>query len=161
MALFAALAVGQRGILPASGPPYFAIVAGIATVTAAVFAVDKFAVTRLPGIGAALVFPAAWVAMEFLNARLTPAATWGSIAYTQYGNSPLMQLAAFTGIWGVTFLVAWFASTVDYAWTRDFQWTAVRGPVLVFAVATGLAMAAEWCGWCWRRPTAPCSAPRR
>ena len=39
----------------------------------------------------------AFVAAEFLRARFSPAATWGSIAYTQYGNLPLMQVAAFVG----------------------------------------------------------------
>jgi apolipoprotein N-acyltransferase len=57
----------------------------------------------------------AWVAFEFLQSRFTPNATWGSLAYTQYGNLPLMQLAAVTGIWGITFLMAWFASVINSA----------------------------------------------
>jgi apolipoprotein N-acyltransferase len=31
---------------------------------------------------------------------------WNSVAYTQYGNLPLVQLASVTGIWGITFVVA-------------------------------------------------------
>jgi hypothetical protein len=34
----------------------------------------------------------AFVAVEFLRSRLTPSATWGSIAYTQYCALSLMQL---------------------------------------------------------------------
>ena len=44
-----------------------------------------------------------------------PNATWGSIAYTQYGVLPLMQTAAFAGIWGIIFLMTWSASTLDLA----------------------------------------------
>ena len=72
------------------------------------------------------MFPLAFVAAEFLRSRLTPAATWGSIAYTQYGYLPLMQVAAFVGICGITFLIAWFASTVEWAWSRGFEWSVVR-----------------------------------
>ena len=32
-----------------------------------------------------------------------------------------MQVAAFVGIWGITFLMAWFASTFDWAWSRSFD----------------------------------------
>jgi apolipoprotein N-acyltransferase len=50
----------------------------------------------------------------------------GSAAYTQFGVLSLMQLAAFTGIWGITFLMTWFASVVNWAWDRGFEWTAIR-----------------------------------
>ena len=141
LALFAATAIGQRGIIPLGGPVYFAAVAFIATSTWVVFVVDRLCVPRLSGVSATLVFPAAWVAVEYLGSRLSPGATWGSIAYTQFGYLPLMQVAAVVGIWGISFLVAWFASTFDYAWARGFDVRAVRGPVLayvaVFAASVG------------------------
>lgn len=133
VALFVAISVGQWGILPAGGPVLFVTVALIATALTIIFGVDRLASTRLSGVTATLVFPAAWVAVEFLQSRWTPAATWGSIAYTQFGYLPLMQVSAVVGIWGISFLVAWFASTFDYAWTRGFEWNAVRGPVVSYA----------------------------
>ena len=92
---------------------------------------------RLGGLGSTLIFPMAFVAAEFLRSRFSPAATWGSIAYTQYGYLPLMQVAAFVGIWGITFLMAWFASTFDWAWSRGFEWSVVRTPVLTYAAVLG------------------------
>jgi apolipoprotein N-acyltransferase len=86
---------------------------------------------RLGGIGMTLVFPVAFVAFEFLKSRLTPAATWGSIAYTQYGHLAIMQLAAIVGIWGITFAIAWFASTIEWAWRNSFEWSVVRLPLIV------------------------------
>jgi apolipoprotein N-acyltransferase len=150
VALFAATSVGRWGILPAGGPGYFVTVALISTALTFIFGVDRIASTRLSGVTATLVFPAAWVAAEFLQSRSSPAATWGSIAYTQFGYLPLMQVSAVVGIWGISFLVAWFASTLDYAWTRGFEWHAVRGPalscaavflVLIVGGAVRLAMA--------------------
>ena len=48
-----------------------------------------------------------------------------------------MQVAAFVGIWGITFLIAWFASTFDWAWSRGFEWSVVRTPVLTCAAVLG------------------------
>jgi apolipoprotein N-acyltransferase len=132
LALYVALAVGDRGVIPVSGPAYFAIVASIATTMALPFALDRLELSWLGGFGSTLIFPMAWVAAEFLRSRLPPG-TWGSIAYTQYGYLPLMQVAAFIGMWGITFLMAWFASTFDWAWNHGFEWTVVRTPVLIYA----------------------------
>jgi apolipoprotein N-acyltransferase len=48
-----------------------------------------------------------------------------------------MQVAAFVGIWGITFLIAWFASTFEWAWSRGFEWSVVQTPVLMYAVLFG------------------------
>jgi apolipoprotein N-acyltransferase len=133
LALYVALAIGERGILPVSGPAYFVTVALNATAATLPFALDRLGAPRLGGFGSTLIFPMAWVAVEFLRSRFSTAATWGSIAYTQYGYLPLMQVAAFIGIWGITFLMAWFASTFDWAWSRGFEWNVVRTPVLTYA----------------------------
>ena len=77
------------------------------------FALDRVLLPHLSGVGLTLVFPVAFVALEFLKSRIMPAATWGSIAYTQYGYLAVMQLAAVLGIWGITFAITWFASTID------------------------------------------------
>lgn len=55
---------------------------------------------------APLAFAAAVVVEEFAQPRLTPLATWGSVAFTQLDDLPFLQLAALTGGAGITFLVA-------------------------------------------------------
>jgi apolipoprotein N-acyltransferase len=137
VALYVALAMGNRAIIPVTGPPYFVIVAFVATTAAFPFAVDRLAASAIAGYGSTLVFPAAWVAAEFLRSRFTPSATFGSLAYTQYGFAPLMQVAAFVGIWGITFVIAWFASTVEWAWSRGCAWNVVRAPLLTYAATLG------------------------
>jgi len=132
LGVYAALVVASRGLLPVSGRAYFVIVAFTATTLALPFAVDRLVAYRFGGAASTLIFPLALVAAEFLRSRFTPSATWYSIAYTQYGSLPLMQVAAFVGIWGITFLVAWSASTVDWAYSKGFEWNVVRAPVLTW-----------------------------
>lgn len=79
-----------------------------------------------------LVFPCACVTIELLMTRETPYGSWGSPAYTQYGNLPLLQLLSLTGIYGISFLIAWLASTVNWIWEKDFDWRRVRGMVFTY-----------------------------
>jgi apolipoprotein N-acyltransferase len=142
LALFISLALTSRGTVPLPGAGYFGIVFLTTVSFVLPYVGDRLLSARLPGVTATLVFPMLCVVMEFAQARLTPNASWGSTAYTQYGNLELMQLASVTGIWGITFLVAWFASTVNWAWDLGFEWLAVRIGVLVYAAVFGGIMLA-------------------
>jgi apolipoprotein N-acyltransferase len=55
------------------------------------------------------------------------------VAYTQVDNLPLLQSAAATGLWGIGFLMAWFASVVNWAWQQRFDWERVRAGALTYA----------------------------
>jgi apolipoprotein N-acyltransferase len=66
-----------------------------------------------------LVLPAAWVTTEYLLHLILPLGTFFSVAYTQSMNLPLLQVMSITGLWGVTFLVAWLAGVINYAWEGD------------------------------------------
>ncbi len=54
-------------------------------------------------------FPAAMVTKEYIEST-GGGGVWGSIANTQFEFSWLIQLVSVTGIWGVTFMIYWFAS---------------------------------------------------
>lgn len=56
-------------------------------------------------IAAALAVPALWVAVEYVNTQLSPHGTFGSISYSQMNALPIVQVAALTGIWGISFLL--------------------------------------------------------
>src|SRR6185369_8116699 len=140
IAVFAALAIGYRGIMPIPGPAYFVACAMTAVTIVLPFVADRLTAFRLGALGSTLIFPVAFVAAEFLRSRFAPPATWGSIAYTQFGYAPLMQIAAVTGIWGITFLIAWFAGTAELAWSRGFDWSLIRTPVITFASVLALVV---------------------
>jgi apolipoprotein N-acyltransferase len=137
LALYLSLAITRRDVMPIPGPIYFVTIAADATVLTLPFIADRLAAPRLSSVGSTLVLPLAFVAAEFLRSRLTPAGSWGSIAYSQYGFLPLMQVASAAGIWGITFAVGWFASTFELAWSRAFDWMDIRGPVVTCGVVLG------------------------
>jgi apolipoprotein N-acyltransferase len=76
---------------------------------------------------------------------ITQFGDFGALGSTQHGNLPLLQLASVTGVLGISFVVAWFASVVNWAWTRGFAWRHVRVvalahlAVLVLVLVTGCA----------------------
>ena len=78
-----------------------------------------------------LAAAAAWVALEMLRARLLGGFPWSFLGVSQYQLVPLIQLAAFTGVYGVSFLVVWFSLALFAAAqmifrepTRRFIWQA-------------------------------------
>jgi apolipoprotein N-acyltransferase len=60
---------------------------------------------------ASLALPVYWVTYEYLTAISSPHSTWGNLAYTQMDCLPVIQIAAITGIWGISFVVFLFAGT--------------------------------------------------
>lgn len=79
------------------------------------YAADRLIGPRLGAWPRLFAFPTAFVAVDWLPSLFNATGTFGSPAYSQYGDLALMQLASVTGIWGVTFLIGWFASTVTAA----------------------------------------------
>lgn len=49
----------------------------------------------------------AWVAGEMIMARLLTGFPWNLLGVSQYRLLPLIQIAAVTGVYGVSFLIAW------------------------------------------------------
>lgn len=82
---------------------------------------------------ATLIFPAAFVLLEYAIGYGSGKGTWGMLGYSQAENSALMQLASVTGIWGISFMVYWFGSVMAVAAERGFQWAEIRIPVITFA----------------------------
>jgi len=118
--LAAALAIGIANwrVIPVPGFVYPFIAVAVAAPLVLPFLADRWLGPYLPGFFATLVFPLAWTAMEYLGARTNPFGTWGSLAYTQAGNLPLLQLASVTGLWGIMFVLTWFASAANWLWER-------------------------------------------
>lgn len=52
---------------------------------------------------------AMWVAFEMCMARMFSGFPWNFLGTTQYKIVPLIQIASFTGVYGVSFLLVWFA----------------------------------------------------
>ena len=129
---FAVAAVVPSGIFLLSGIGYYAIVLLIAGLSMLPYLADRLLTPRLQGFVATLVFPLAFTTFEYLSS-FSPTGIISSIANTQYGNLPLLQVMSVTGIWGLTFLITWFAAVVNWAWEQHFAWRQVRRGALLYA----------------------------
>lgn len=93
---------------------------------------DRLIGPRLPGFVATLVFPCAYTAMEFINSATNPLGSFGTQSYALFDNLALMQFASLTGLWGLSFLMSWFASVVNWVWERDFEAGAMKKALLIY-----------------------------
>jgi apolipoprotein N-acyltransferase len=114
-----------RGMIPVPRGPYTVIAAGMGALFFLPFAVDRVLTPRISGFAATFVLPLAFVTTELFTALLSPYGSWGSLAYTQYDNLPLIQIVSVTGTAGVVFLMAWCAAVVNWAWEHRFSWKRV------------------------------------
>jgi apolipoprotein N-acyltransferase len=98
---------------------YIALVAGETAFVAAVMGGGCFAAGRLPSRWAAALFPVAFLAAEYLRSRLVFGGFgWGGLGYTQHDNTAFLRLAAYTGVWGLTFVIATTGLLLERALTR-------------------------------------------
>ncbi|WIM93340.1 nitrilase-related carbon-nitrogen hydrolase [Actinoplanes oblitus] len=98
-------------------------------------------------VTAVLAVPALWVLGEYLVSVLMPNGAWWSLAYTQAGVRPVIQLTSLTGVWGVSYLLIAVPIALAALLTRP---KAAVACLLVLAVSAG-----GWATWSLnRRPGA-------
>ena len=94
----------------------------------------------------ALSGAAAWVSLEMLRGWLFSGFPWGLLGVSQFKIVPLIQIAAFTGVYGVSFLLSWFSIALFYAGrmilknpTKRFVWQAEMALPLIAVMGTFIA----------------------
>jgi apolipoprotein N-acyltransferase len=91
---------------------------------------------------AAIALPAFWTVCEYLASFVPANGTAGSLAYTQEGFLPILQVASLTGPWGITFLLLLFPSAVAgglFLWRRSLvQAASVAGLAVAVLAAAAL-----------------------
>ncbi len=78
-----------------------------------------------PRAGWAFLCAVLWVAFEMVLARFLSGFPWNLLGVSQHRMVPLTQIASIAGVYGVSFLVAWFSVALALAFLR-----VVRQPVL-------------------------------
>lgn len=101
-------------------------------------AVASVAHRRLGARWSIYTFASMAVVMGWVQYTFTPGSSWGVLAHTQLDNLPLVQLAALTGVGGITFLVALGSGLAAAAWTSGVK--AVRADLAVFGLLVGAAL---------------------
>ena len=94
-----------------------------------------------------LVYPVAATALDFFSSNGSPFGTFGAVAYSQRDFLLIMQVASVTGLWGITFIISWFASLVNYIWENGFRidrlaLTSIGVIVLILGLGIGRTLSA-------------------
>lgn len=132
LAYIGVFCIAWQGLIKFPGALYYAVSGGIGLIFFLPFVIDRYIYPKTSGFVATLIFPLAWTSVEFIGFTFSPFGTWGSLAYTQFGNLPLMQIASITGIYGLTFLITWFASIANWIWEENFTWAKINKGVKIF-----------------------------
>jgi apolipoprotein N-acyltransferase len=123
-------------IHPAAEAVFFFLTAPLGLIP---YAVDRMYYRRFGSpFWLTFIFPVATTAMDFFSSNGSPFGTFGAAAYSQRDFVAVMQIASVTGLWGITFLVGWFASLANYIWEKGFK---LDRPALVSACILVLILA--------------------
>jgi hypothetical protein len=122
LAFVVSFTIQWRGMIPIPDPYYYLITFALSSYFFLPFAINNFLSRKIGGFKSTLILPVTWVVLEYLySSFINPYYSWGSIAYTQFDNLPLLQIVSITGIYGITFIIGWFASVLNWIWENDFD----------------------------------------
>ncbi len=81
--------------------------------------------------------PFIWIGFEYILTHLFTGFPWGLLGYTQYKNHWFLQLAAFTGIYGLSFIIVLFQSLFVYSMIHKRRAPFFLGLTLVVLIHFG------------------------
>ena len=64
------------------------------------------------GLPFIFIVPTIWIGLEWVRSWFLTGFPWGSMGYTQWNNLPAIQIASFTGVHGVSFIVVLLNATI-------------------------------------------------
>jgi apolipoprotein N-acyltransferase len=154
IALVQSVALGVNWYIGSIPNTIFALIGvGIGLLATLAYVADRLLTPHLRGLTRILVFPLALTTIDWLGSLLAPALTpfllpsllgvagaWDSPGYTQASVAPLVQLVSITGMWGLTFLLAWFASTANALWEHSFDLRRARVSLVAFGAICGAVL---------------------
>jgi apolipoprotein N-acyltransferase len=122
-----------KGVMPSSSFVYYIITFMMSLFTSLVFIIDRIYSQKIKGIISTLVLPSAFVIMDYIVVSANPGGTFGALETTQ-SYLPLLQLISITGIWGITFIIFWTASIVNWLLDNEFSIETLRKALWVYVV---------------------------
>lgn len=129
--LFISSLISLYKVMPFPGFLFVIISFIVSLQTAVPYWLNRILGRRINGWTSTLVFPSALTTFEYISS-FGGSGTWGSIAYTQSANLYLLQATSLVGIWGITFLIGWFASIAVWVFDQGWNWAIVKRPVYAF-----------------------------
>jgi apolipoprotein N-acyltransferase len=92
---------------------------------------DRLIAKRFNGFLSTLVFPCARLTLEYMDS-LGNTGSLLSIANTQFAFTSFIQLASVTGIWGISFMIYWFAAVINWVIRNQDHATQARKGAFVY-----------------------------
>ena len=125
--------VTWKGVMPIDGILFYIITFELSLFVALVYLADRVYSKKITGFISTLVFPSVFVILEFILVYSVPAGSIGKHAHTQ-SNLVLLQILSLTGIWGVTFLITWTASVINWLWEDKFETLKLRKAFIFYGL---------------------------
>jgi len=122
-----------KGMMPMSGFFYYFLMFIMSLSTALIFLIDRVYSQRMKGIISTLIFPSAYVIMDYIVISTNPSGSYGTLAHTQT-SLPLLQIISVTGIWGVVFIITWTSSIINWLWDYSFQKSKINLALLIYGI---------------------------
>jgi apolipoprotein N-acyltransferase len=85
-----------------------------------------------------------WVTLEFVRTQFVAQFPWNLLGYSQYRNLALIQVAAITGVYGISFVVAAVNVAIARLALAGPRWRDALSGVAVAVLALALTLAAGW-----------------
>ena len=105
---------------------------------------------RTYGPAALLLAPVAWVATEILRAHTLFDFSWCLLGYSQHANLPMLQIARYAAVYGVSFVVAAVSSALAFLVLERR-----RGPRAAVLLGAASLLAVVWMHGEWRLSQVP------
>ncbi len=96
---------------------------------------------RLGPLWLSFAVPALWVLLEWARAAGKLGFAWGDLGYALYQRTELIQLAAITGVLGLSFAIVWI-NYLLFLGLRHRDWRPFIGTILIWALLFQLGSAA-------------------
>ncbi len=109
-----------KGMNPMTGFIYYLVMFMMSLFTAIPFLLDRIIMQKIKGVISSLVFPSAYVLLEYIVVSTNPSGSYGTMGHTQ-DYLPLMQIVSITGIWGIVFIVTWTSSIFNWLWDKGYD----------------------------------------
>jgi len=123
-----------KEMIPAPEMLFYMIILSYSIFIVLPYIVDRWLSKKINGFAVTLIFPIVSVIAEyFVSVSNGYAGSWGSLAHTQ-DNLALMQFTSITGIWGLTFVIAWVGSTINYFWDKRHEIAYIKKSIIIFSI---------------------------
>jgi apolipoprotein N-acyltransferase len=83
------------------------------------YVIEKLLARKEDGFYSTFIFPSAVVLIEYLLSLVL--GIWGNSSIAQYNHLHFIQMTSLFGIFGISFMVAWLASLVNWFISRGFE----------------------------------------